>query len=53
MMFKLYLTGSMRGYEDALTRVRDYQIRESKNELSLKFDIVVVNDVVPPILWGH
>ncbi|RIP08264.1 beta-galactosidase [Staphylococcus gallinarum] len=40
------------GYEDALTRVRDYQIRESKNELSLKFDIVVVNDVVPPILWG-
>lgn len=41
------------GYEDASTRVRDYQIRESKNELSLKFDIVVVNDVVPPILWGH
>lgn len=40
------------GYEDAVTRVRDCQIQESKNEVSLKFDIVVVNDVVPPILWG-
>ncbi|RIP35008.1 beta-galactosidase [Staphylococcus gallinarum] len=40
------------GYEDAITRVRDYQIIESKHSISLKFDIVIVNDVVPPILWG-
>lgn len=40
------------GYKDIGTRVHDYRIQESKSDVSLIFDIAMVDEVVPPALWG-
>lgn len=40
------------GYNDITTRVHDYQIVESETEVSLVFNIAMVNDAVPPVLFG-
>ena len=40
------------GYYDAITRIRDYKIVETDDAVSVIFEIVIINDVVPPILQG-
>ncbi|MBU6133348.1 beta-galactosidase [Staphylococcus xylosus] len=40
------------GYKDITTRVHDYQIVENETEVSLIFNIAMVNDAVPPVLFG-
>ncbi|ANQ65471.1 glycoside hydrolase family 2 TIM barrel-domain containing protein [Staphylococcus equorum] len=40
------------GYKDITTRVHDYRIVENKSDVSLIFDIALVNEAVPPVLLG-
>ncbi|MGJ5711485.1 beta-galactosidase, partial [Staphylococcus equorum] len=40
------------GYKDITTRVHDYRIVENKSDVSLVFDIALVNEAVPPVLSG-
>ncbi|MGJ5711260.1 beta-galactosidase, partial [Staphylococcus equorum] len=40
------------GYKDVTTRVHDYRIVENKSDVSLIFDIALVNEAVPPVLSG-